>query len=286
MSGAASRHRSGQHHLRSRLRALPNALAALALVALVGCGRGEVFHLAGTVERTLLEIAAPVSEVIVEINVTAGDQVVTDQVLARLDSEVAEAELKAAEAALEAAQAGLVEAEGEFDRQTELRRRRVSSQQELDRARRLRDEALAMVAEKEARIAQANKRLRDLTIRSYGAGVIDQLPFEAGERVPAGGVVAVIQSDEPPWVRVWLPSRAVAMLGGTPTAEVEIEGFPEPMGGRLTDVSREPEYTPHYALTERESAHLVYRARVTLENAPDDLRPGLPAQVTLTLAGR
>ena len=66
-------------------------------------------------------------------------------------------------------------------------------------------------------------------------------------------------------------------------AEVEIEGFDKATAGRLLDVAREPEFTPHYALTERESAHLVYQARIALDDAPVELRPGLPARVDLTL---
>jgi len=67
---------------------------------------------------------------------------------------------------------------------------------------------------------------------------------------------------------------------------VTIDGLDRELNGRLEDVSREPEFTPHFALTERESAHLVYRARVVLTDAPDDLRPGLPAQVRLILPRR
>ena len=264
-----------------RLRLFPG----LALLLLFGaCGRSGVFHLAGSVERTILEITAPISEAVVEIAVERGARVAAGEVIVRLDSEVAEAELKAFEAALAAAQATLTEAEREFTRTAELNRRRVASAQQLDKARRGRDEAVALVAEKEARIAQATKRLDDLTLRSYAAGVVDQLPFEEGERVPAGGVVAVVQTDEEPWVRIWLPSRAVARATGEARAEVRVEGLDGMLEGRLEEVAREPEFTPHFALTERESAHLVYRARVVLSNAPEGLRSGLPAQVKLTLA--
>ena len=212
-----------------------SALLAVAL-AFAGCG-GEVFHLAGTVERTTLEIAAPISEVIVEIPVGAGSRVGADEVIVRLDTEVAAAELTAYEAARAAAQAAVVEAERELARRAELQRRRVASSQELDRARRQRDEAVAVAAEKEARVAQANKRLRDLTLRSHAPGVVDQLPFEVGERVPAGGVVAVIQTDEPPWVRVWIPARAVARLTPGAAAEVRVTGLDRALTGRVEEVA-------------------------------------------------
>lgn len=264
-------------------RSVTGACAFLAVGAALGACDKNVVELAGTVERTTLEITAPISEVIIDIPVTPGSRVTADQELVRLDTELAGAELRAIEASLAAAQATLVEAEQEFQRRAELRRRRVASGQELDRARRQRDEAAAVVAEREARVLQAQRRLRNLTLRSHAAGVVDQLPFEVGERVPPGAVVAVVQTDDNPWVRIWLPARAVALLTPETRATVEIEGLAQPLSGTVEEVARQPEFTPHYALTERESAHLVFRARVVLTDAPADLRPGLPARVKLRL---
>ena len=258
------------------------SILALGLLAAAGCGRGSV-ELAGTVERKTLELAAPVSAEIVEIPVEVGEPVAAGEVVVQLDTAVADAELRAGEAAREAAEAGLKEAEGLYERAVNLRKARVSTAQDLDTAERRRDEALALVAEKEARIAQAQKRLDELTLRAHLAGVVDQIAFEVGERVPAGGVAAVVLADEAPWVRVWLPARAVARAQPGSEAEIEIEGLDRTLAGHVTDVAREPEFTPHYALTERESAHLVYETRVEIDDAPDDLRPGLPARVRIRL---
>ena len=264
------------------IRLMPLAVLAASIVA--GCsGDSKDFELVGTVERTTLELAAPISEVVVEIPAGLGSRVAAGDIVVRLDTEVAEAELVAAQAALAAAEARVLEAMEGFRRAERLAKSRVGSTQDRDRARSVRDEVLAVVAERKARTAQAERRLEDLTMRPLAGGVVDQLPFEVGERVPAGGVVAVIQTDEKPWVRVWLPARAVGMLGGEAVASVTIEGFDAPIAGRLLDVAREPEFTPHYALTERESAHLVYQTRIVLEDAPAELRPGLPARVRLSL---
>ena len=265
---------------------------AIALVALTvgvgggGCGSRAVYLLGGTVERTRLELAAPISEVIVEVPVRLGGRVAAGDIVVKLDTEVAAAELRAGEAALAAAQAGLTATERELARVQTLSERRVASQQDLDRATRAHDEARAAFAEREARLAQARRRLADLELRSSVAGVVDQLPFEVGERVPAGAVVAVVQTDEPPWVRVWLPAAAAAQVTAAAKAEVTVEGLSDTFHGRLGDVGREAEFTPHFALTERESAHLVYQARILLDDAPADLRPGLPAQVKLLLPKR
>lgn len=247
------------------------------------CGGGEVLNLAGSVECMALELAAPVSEVIVELSRAVGERVEAGEPVVRLDSEIATAELRASEAALTAAQAMLQEAENDFVRIDRLLRARIKTPQDLDKARRQRDEAAALVAEKEARIAQAKQRLEDLTITSHVAGVVDQLPYEVGERVPTGGIVAVVLADEDPWVRVWLPARAVDRVAPVTEVGVRIEGMARRLRGRIEDVSREPEFTPHYALTERKSAHLVHATRIVLVDAPEDLRPGLPAQVRAVL---
>ena len=269
---------------KGRLRSFGSrALGCLLLsCGLTGCDSDTV-ELAGIVERKVLELAAPISEVIVELPVAENERVAADQVVVQLDVEVSSAELRACEAANAASAAALVEAEGDLKRQQDLRRSRVAAQQALDAAQRQRDEALAVVAEKAARTAQARRKLNDLTIRSRLSGFVDQLPYELGERVPAGGVVAVVMADENPWVRVWLPARAVARVGVGSAAEIRVEGLEGSLRGTLSHIAREPEFTPHYALTERESAHLVYESRVLLEDAPDDLRPGLPAQVRIPL---
>jgi HlyD family secretion protein len=110
---------------------------------------------------------------------------------------------------------------------------------------------------------------------------VDQLPFERGERVPAGAVLAVVLSDEAPWVRVWIPETAVARVHAGTRARVRVDGVAGPLRGRVLDVAREPEFTPHYALTERDRVHLVYETRVLVEDGPAELRPGVPAEVEL-----
>jgi HlyD family secretion protein len=168
----------------------------------------------------------------------------------------------------------------------QLRRRDVASEQDAERAELAREEASAGLREANARLAATQKRLDDLVLKAPVDGVIDQIPFDFGERVPAGAVVAVILSDAAPWVRVWLPERAVAGVSPGSPAEVRIDGLPGPLRGRVLDVAREPEFTPHYALTERERGHLVYQTRVGIEDGPPGLRPGTPAEVRIPLAGR
>lgn len=256
--------------------------AVLALLAAGGCAtESDELVLVGTVERTLIELVAPVSEVITGIHAERGEGVEPAQPLVQLDTTLAVAEVRRAEASLAAARTGEAVAGQELSRIERLHGGRVASEQELDRARLGRDEATARLREARALLAVANKRLRDLTLASPVHGVVDQLPFDRGERVPAGGVVAVVLDDAEPWVRVWIPEPDFARIGPGLPARVEIDGLDGALRGRVLDVAREPQFTPHYALTERDRAHLVYEARVRILDAPPSLRPGVPAAVTL-----
>jgi HlyD family secretion protein len=186
-----------------------------------------------------------------------------------------------AEATLAGARTGEAVAKQELERAKKLRRDRVASEQALDRARLAYDEAAARLREAEALLTAAHKRIADLSLAAPVSGVLDQIPFDVGERVPVGAVVGVVLADGDPWVRVWVPEGAyVRVLPGTP-AEIRIDGLDEPLRGSVLDVAREPEFTPHYALTERDRVYLVYETRVRIENAPESLRPGVPAEVSI-----
>jgi HlyD family secretion protein len=255
---------------------------ALLPVLLAACsGEIDELRLVGTVERTQIELVAPVSETLVAVGAARGERVARGTVLARLDPTFARADVARAEAALASARTAELVARQELERARRLRASRVASAQDLDRATLARDEASARLRDAEAQLAAARKREQDLELASPVDGVLDQLPFDPGERVPAGAVLAVVLADAEPWVRVWVPETSyVRVLPGTP-AEVRIDGLERPIQGSVLDVSRDPEFTPHYALTERDRVHLVYETRVRLLDAPPELRPGVPAQVRI-----
>ena len=261
--------------------ALLGALLSLA----AGCDpEAGPLRLVGTVERDLIELVAPVSEVIVAVHVELGQAVAPGEILVELDATLARAELARSEAALAGARTGATVARHEHERIVNLRRRGVASEQDLERAEGQRDESRALLEEAEAGLTVARKHVADLSLAAPVAGVVDQLPFDAGERVPAGAVLAVVLGDGPPWVRVWLPEQSfVRVRPGTP-ARVRIDGLDGPLEGSVLDVARQPEFTPHYALTERDRVYLVYETRVRIESAPAELRPGVPAEVEILAA--
>jgi HlyD family secretion protein len=267
-------------------RAALAALVALALVAAACGGDDPELRLVGTVERTQVELVAPVSETLVAVHAERGERVEAGRAIVELDPTYARVEVARSEAALAAARSGELVAAQEQERARRLSKGHVLSQQDLDRATLALDEARARVREAEAQLAAAHKREADLTLAAPVAGVLDQLPFDAGERVPAGAVLAVVLADAEPWVRVWIPEEAhVRVAPGTP-AEVRVDGIERPLRASVLDVARDPEFTPHYALTERDRVYLVYETRVRILDAPPGLRPGVPAEVHILAPDR
>lgn len=238
----------------------------------------------GSVERTLVEVSTPVSETVAAVRVERGENVEAGQVLVHLDPILAEVEVTRAEAALSAARTAVAMARHDQARARELRRGNVTSEQVLERADLALAETVAREREAAARLEAAEKRRRDMNLVAPVAGVVDQLAFDLGERPPAGAVLAVVIADGNPWVRVWLPARSVAGVGPGAPAVVRIDGIDGPLRGRVLDVAREPQFTPYYALTERERVHLVYETRVEILDAPTSLRPGVPADVEIAPA--
>lgn len=256
-------------------------MLAVCVAIASGCdGREENLELVGTSERSIVEVASASSEQILAIEVEPGEVVDAGKVLVRLDATFAAADEARAAAELAAARTVAATALHDHARMVELCETGVASDQQCEQAVLERDEAIARRDAAEANLAAAAKRRSDHTLVAPVASVVDQIPFDEGERVPAGGVVAVLVAREAPWVRVWIPERRAARLPpGTP-ARVRIDGLDRALHGHITEVAREPEFTPHYALTERERMHLVYEARIRLDDAPDSLRAGLPATVT------
>jgi len=253
---------------------------AACLLAL-SCGAAGPVELVGTLERTQIELVAPISEVIVEVLVERGQDVEANQLLVRLDATLAIADGRRAEAVLARARTADRVAAHELLRATELRQRSVASDRAVERAELEREGEAAGLRQAEAGVDAARKRVGDLDLRAPASAVVDQLPYEVGERVPAGAVLAVLLRRERPWVRVWLPEPYLAQVRPGLEAEILLDGWHGPLRGRVLDIAREPTFTPHFALTERERAHLVYETRVELLDAPEGVRPGVPATVRL-----
>ena len=210
--------------------------------------------------------------------------------LARLDPTLADAELARAEAALAAARTAAVLARARPRARAEAAAATASPRSRtLERAELARDGGAGAHARgRGARSRRPASAAPTSCSPRPSPGVVDQIPFEP-RRARAGRrrSLVVVLADEDPWVRVWIPERASRGSDpGTP-AQVRIDGVAGALRGSVLDVAREPEFTPHYALTERDRVHLVYETRVAARSTRRAaLRPGVPAEVEIVARAR
>jgi HlyD family secretion protein len=265
----------------------------LAACVALGCAAEASPPAVGTLERDRIELVAEASEPIVEVRVREGQDVAAGQLLLRLDGARFAALLAGAEAARERAAARLAGAEGswatarhDLARSEQLLAEGVESRERHDAKRAAhaealaaRDAARAALVEAEAALADLRVRATRLAVLATRAGRVDALPFELGDRPPAGATVAVLLADAAPYARVFVPEALRARVApGTP-ARVRVDGVERTFEGRVRTVSGEAAFTPYYALTERDRGRLVYPAEVDLVGA-EALPTGLPVEVS------
>jgi len=275
------------------------SFAVAGALAVLACTEADSPRFVGTLERDRIELIAEASEPIVERAVAEGAHVRAGDLVLRLDDQrltalVAQAEHRrdAAAARIPGAESALANAERELARVAKLRTNGVASPEALDRARTRRDEARAARdaaraehSQAEAMLVEASVHADRLAVRAPRDAHVDALPYELGERPPAGAVVAVLLADTAPYARVYVPEAVRAQVVPGARAAVHIDGVEGEFVGRVRSVSQEAAFTPYYALTERDRGRLSYLAKIDLEGeSARQLPTGLPLEAELTLS--
>ncbi len=216
-------------------------------------------------------------------------------------------EVAIAQADVQAATAAFDEADGAFRRETllldtntitqarfdqvlarrnETRARLTSAQERLHQLTSgAREEDVrisqAQVSAAQARLAAERGRLANLVIRSSRVGVLDNLPWNLGERVSQGSPVAIILVGEVPFARVYVPEAARVRVAKGDAVSIRIDGLDAPIEGRVRWISNEPSFTPYYALNQTERSRLMYLAEIDLPASAARLSVGVPVQALL-----
>lgn len=235
------------------------------------------------------------------------EQAKADAYLLKLTNGERPEDIAAAQARVARAEAQLTEAQKNYQRKAELERKKLISQSEKDTALAARDSARAeldssqeefsklttgsrpedieqakaeLMAAK-ADVALQQQKLAELTITATRDGLLDNLPFNLGERVPVNGIVAVIQASRVPYARVYVPATYRVNFIPGKAVQVHVDGVEKPLEGTVRWVATEPSFTPYFALTEEERSRLMYLAEVDLQDSAESLPSGIPAQVDL-----
>ncbi len=143
------------------------------------------------------------------------------------------------------------------------------------------DSAIAELDYQKATVKLEEEKLKDLTIVATRDAILDNYPYNLGERVKKDSIVTVLLASDNAYARVYVPQRSrLDFLKGQEKI-IYIDGIEKPFNGVVSWVANEASFTPHYALTEKERSRLVYLAEVILKNDASKIPSGIPAQVVL-----
>ena len=221
-------------------------------------------------------------------------------------------DIQQAEAALKQAGANLQVAEDDARRMRELARNgSVTPKQKDDAEARLTiaqaqqsaaDEALRKVRRlarpeeiqaAEARLAQAvaaadllKKTIADCTITAPAGGIVTHKAVERGELVSPGSTVVTLSELDSVYVMIYVTEKELGRVRLGDTVEVGIDAFPgRAFPGKVTYISPEAEFTPKNVQTKEDRVKLVFGVKVEIENREGLLKPGLPADAAIRVAG-
>ncbi len=215
-------------------------------------------------------------------------------------------QIAAAAARLEQSKFRLADSERQRNRARQLRQQRLIAQAELDAAELSSQVARAQFADaaqqlqelqagsRPEQISQARfalqsaqqslnvelKLLADLMLVASRDGVLEDLPYHIGERVPQGAVLAVIAADSAPYARVYLPETALAQFKPGQQVQVYADGQTASFAGTVRKIATEASFTPYFALHQAERAQLMYVTEISL-STDVTLPTGLPVQLPL-----
>ncbi len=204
-------------------------------------------------------VSAELGGKIEKIAFESGDRVKKGDLLIRLDVTAEQAQLRSAEAAAKLAKITL-------DRNRGLRANKTVSQSDLDSSEANYKQATAQVDNVRATIAKK-------TLRAPFAGQLGIRQVNLGQIIDQGTAVVTLQTIDPIYVDFSLPQHQFSLLSSGAAIQVTTDAAPEQVfDGKISAINPEID----------ESTRSV-RARATLANKGELLRPGMFANVEVML---
>lgn len=121
-------------------------------------------------------------------------------------------------------------------------------------------------------------------IRSPIDGVVLLRAAEPGEITAAGGSLLVIANLDEMDLTIYIPEDQYGKIYLGQEYPIAVDSFPDRVYmGKVAHISDKPEFTPQNVRTVEGRKSTVYAIRLIVPNPDHDLKPGMPADVTLNL---
>jgi HlyD family secretion protein len=98
---------------------------------------------------------------------------------------------------------------------------------------------------------------------------------EVGETLPAGAPGVVVGDRNDMWVKIYVPEGMINQIVMGQSAAVTFDGLKESFQGHVSFVAPKAEFTPRNIQTPEERATQTFAVKITLDQPPAFLRPGI-----------
>lgn len=116
-------------------------------------------------------------------------------------------------------------------------------------------------------------------------GVVLVKVHEVGEMVTAGSAVVVVGDRTNLWVKIYVPEGKINRIKMGGHVSLSFDGVAKPFKGHVSFIDSRAEFTPRNVQTAEERITQTFAVKVTLDDAPDYLRPGVAADVVIDTKG-
>jgi HlyD family secretion protein len=137
-----------------------------------------------------------------------------------------------------------------------------------------------MVDSLEASLKQAEWRLEQRSVAAPDAGVVADVQARPGETLAAGAPVVSLLPPENIFVRFFIPEPQLARAHVGERVAFQCENCPEDLGGTISFIAPQAEYTPPFIYSESTRAKFVFLVEARPPKAEAArLNPGQPVTV-------
>ena len=146
--------------------------------------------------------------------------------------------------------------------------------------------ARANLNEAGANLGLSKVNLSYTVLRAPSAGVVTVRQAELGEVVAPGSPVITLSDLDHIWLRAYITETDLGRIHWGQDAIVTTDTYPgKQYHGRISFISPSAEFTPKSVQTYKERVTLVYRIKIDIGNFNHELKPGMPADARIDLAG-
>jgi HlyD family secretion protein len=158
--------------------------------------------------------------------------------------------------------------------ETVARLRAGARPQELDAAR-------ARVAAADAQIATLQKAIADATVASPTSGVVTTTIADVGELVQPRAPILIVTDLDHAWANVYVDEPVVPRLRVGDRATLFTDAGGPGVAGTISYIAERAEFTPRNVQTADDRSKLVYRVKVSVDNASGLFKAGMPVEAEI-----